>query len=617
MNNEEGVFLLDNILYDCGSVKRADLRLRTKYYGIKTKIFLVDKRHYVIQLLNFLDMFYEIKEEFDYKIRSIGDWVELIQQKPETIITEVEPLNNVAHNHEGIFLTNEMFQSLLVSRFPNVDFVRIRVKHQKGLNIIITVSSDTDDTDTTAIKVFVEELKIAFVTVTVEKDSTSKIFLCNKNIELACTDKNFAFSIADSEFWFDNVEKIYSGEVCKENLRYFDSGATKCFMDFSVWDNENINIRSNALLYDTIYISFPLEGHIDEFLQQQYLEVKDLEEMVERNKLVILLPNTESRYDKKTIDRLYQINQNAVVSKRGINALMAIFYCELEKKYLSFWEGNENILETICKDCIKSSDPRMKVLYDWLIWPIKAKRDSYELLTSYSPMKLPIIGANTLFDHMQEDSEAVKNMRFELIANSNSIHLAAALQATYFPFAISGQNGVYSDAGVANLLGSIINVYQYSNSDQQQSIKAYNEMLEKDRKGIYLLKSDNSVSLKNILDYADKYSTSTTLKRILENLAELDSMQQNEKISEYNNLIAEVGKEKNNFGKSLNYILSGVGFIPKIGTGAAIISLLLQLLEDSGVKRRIVKKKIESGSASTADEVYLLDKLSRVAKIAL
>ena len=606
---------MKDILYDCGGVKRADLRLRTKYYGIKTKIFLIEKNHYVIQLLNFLDMFDEIKEDFNYKIRSVGDWVDLTSEEPNTVIEEVEPLSNIAHNNEGIFLTNEMFQSLMVSRFPNVDFVGIRVEHQNGPNIIITVSTDTNDTDVTAIKVFVQELKNAFVTVTVEKDSTTTPFLCNKNVELACTDKNFPFSIADSEFWFDNVEKIYSGEVCKENLRYFDSSTTKCYMDFSVWNNENINIRSNALLYDTIYLSFPLEGHIDEFLQQQNLKLQDLEEMVERNKLVVLLPNTESRYDKKVIDRLFQINNNAVVSKRGINALMAMFYCELEKKYLSFWEGNENVLEAICEDCIKSSDVRMKMLYDWLIWPIKAKRDSYELLTSYSPMKLPVIGANKLFEYIQKDSEEGKNIEFELTVNSNSIHLATALQATYFPFAKSGQNGIYSDVGAANILGSIINAYQYSHEEQQQSINAYSEMIEKERKSIYLLKSDNSISLKNVLDYADVYSTSTTLRKILQTLSELDDEQQKDKISEYNNLIAEIGKEKISGESFVNYTLGGAGLIPVVGIGASIMSIILQSLKDLGVKRNIVIKKFEHGKASTADEVYVLDKLSRVAKI--
>ena len=606
-----------DVLYDCGGVKRADLRLRTKYYGIKTKIFLIEKNHYVIQLLNFLDMFDAIKEDFNYNIRSVGDWVELTSKEPNTVIEEVEPLTNIAHNNEGIFLTNEMFQSLMVSRFPHVDFVGIRVEHHNGPNIIITVSEDTNDTDITAIRTFVQELKNAFVTITVVKDSTTKAFLCYKNVELACTDKDFAFSRADAEFWFDNVEKIYSGEVCKDNLRYFDSSKTKCYMDFSVWNNENINIRSNALLYDTIYISFPLGGHIDEFLRQQHLEIKDLEEMVARNKLVLLLPNTESRYDKKVIDRLYQINNNAIVSKRGINALMAMFYCELEKKYLSFWEGNENVLEAICEQCIKSSDPKLKILYDWLTWPIKAKRESYELLTSYSPIKLPAIGANNLFEYLQQDFKEGMDIGFELTVNSNAIHLATALQATYFPFANSGENGIYSDVAASNILGSVINAYQYSHDEQQQSINAYSQMLEKERKSIYLLKSDNLISLKNVLDYADKYNTAITLKKILQTLSELDDEQQRNKISEYNNLIAEIGKEKISGESFVNYTLGGAGLIPVVGAGASIVSIILQFLKDIGVKRNSVINKFKLDKASTADEVYVLDKLSRVAKISL
>ena len=200
---------MKDILYDCGGVKRADLRLKTKYYGIKTKIYLIEKNHYVIQLLNFLDMFDEIKEDFNYKIRSMGDWVELTSQRPDVFITEVESLTNIAHNNEGIFLTNGMFQSLLISRFPNVDFVSIRVDHKNGPNIIITIAYDTNDADATAIQVFVQELKNAFVTVTVEKGSASKTFLSNKNVELACTDKNYAFSIADSEFWFECRKDIF------------------------------------------------------------------------------------------------------------------------------------------------------------------------------------------------------------------------------------------------------------------------------------------------------------------------------------------------------------------------------------------------------------------------
>ena len=606
---------MSDLLYDCGSVKRADLRLKAKYYGIKTRIYLLARNHYCIQILNFLDMFTEIKKDFDHSIRNVGDWIELTSQKPDFFITLVEPLSNIAHNHEGISLTCEMLQSLLISRFPYTSFVSIRIEHQNGPNLLISVADDANDADAIAIQLFIQEMNLRFVSVTVKKDSTTKTFLSNKNVQLACTDKDFPFSITDSEFWFDNVEKIYSSEIHKDNLRFYDGSATKCYMDFSVWDNENINIRSNALLYDTIYMSFPLGDHIVEFLQQQHLCLADLEEMVARNKLVILLPNSESRYDRKIIDRLYQVNQNAVVSKRGINALMAMFYCELERKYLSFWAGSENLLEALCEDCIKSPDTNAKMLYDFLTWPIKAKQDSYELLTSFSPIKLPSIGANRILESINRQSKATQDIDFELTVNSNSIHIATALQATYFPFATNGPNGIYSDVTVASVLGNIINAYQYAAGAQQRSITAYGEMLEKERKSIYLLKSNNSVSLKHMLDYADKYRTPTTLKKILEDLSKLDVKQQCEKISEYNNLIAEIGKEKIGTDSFLSYILTGAGFLPVLGIPASIISLFLQIVKDMNVGKKLALTKIEHGKASTTDEVYLLDKLSRVAKL--
>jgi len=62
----------------------------------------------------------------------------------------------------------------------------------------------------------------------------------------------------DKRFWFDNVNKIYSGDMTRESLRFFDPDQTKCYMDFGVWQNKNINIRSAVLLYDKVYIAFLL-----------------------------------------------------------------------------------------------------------------------------------------------------------------------------------------------------------------------------------------------------------------------------------------------------------------------------------------------------------------------
>ena len=78
--------------YDCGSVKRDDLQLRMKYFGLKTKIYLIESCHYAIHILNHHDMYDEIKVDFDRNIRRIASWVELVKEKPVKIIEEIERL---------------------------------------------------------------------------------------------------------------------------------------------------------------------------------------------------------------------------------------------------------------------------------------------------------------------------------------------------------------------------------------------------------------------------------------------------------------------------------------------------------------------------------------------
>lgn len=131
---------MEKELFDSGSIKRADLQLRTKYYGIKTKIYLVDAARYNIYVIDYPNVFDDIRKDFDHNIRRIGDRVELVNQQPKSFIAEITPLTNIAYNNEGIFLTHKMFESLLISKFPRVDFLDIKVEHCNGVQVIITVS---------------------------------------------------------------------------------------------------------------------------------------------------------------------------------------------------------------------------------------------------------------------------------------------------------------------------------------------------------------------------------------------------------------------------------------------------------------------------------------------
>lgn len=88
-----------------------------------------------------------------------------------------------------------------------------------------------------------------------------------------------------------------------------------------------------------------------------------------------------------------------------------------------------------------------------------------------------------------------------------------------------------------------------------------------------------------------------------------------ESYRENNNAIAEAGMEKAGIGTILNYMLSVGGFLPGAGTAFSIAGLFTQILNDLGIKEKKTIARIENGTASEKDKIFLLDKVNRVAHL--
>ena len=64
------------------------------------------------------------------------------------------------------------------------------------------------------------------------------------------TNKSYPFTVAETDFWYDNIEAIYDGSVKRKDLSFCRDGELKCFVNASVFPV--INLRSLLLLYDTV-----------------------------------------------------------------------------------------------------------------------------------------------------------------------------------------------------------------------------------------------------------------------------------------------------------------------------------------------------------------------------
>lgn len=442
--------------------------------------------------------------------------------------------------------------------------------------------------------------------------------------------KELPFTIAEADFWFESAEDIYAGKVTRSDLPFYRGESLKCFLDFSVF--ENIDLRNVLLLYDTVYIALPLNNFLDRFLEQQGITYTELIDLVDMGKVVLLLPNLETRYDKKLLLEVYKLNPNAIVGRRGINALLATYLVETKQQYEKRLPGIYNLAADIFMHGLKYGDGKTQNIARLIAWPITATADSFRYLNLNSPLAVSNFGINNVvYDYILEiilEKENIKyneqnKILFEFTVNSLNAHIAAALKATYFPFYQHGKNGSkYTDEVVSRILGDFLRLYWYD-ADNIQNIKEMHIQGSEDYLNFCECKD---VSILRVAALADEYKTHEGFRDILSRLGQMDKEQRKNKIREYNDLLDEVRKIKNNnHGGFFKFVLGSAGFLPlryEVSFILTLIGMIKEYVDTSpNMKRLSEMKAIEIcikdhgiiPDKQTVEDIYLLDKISSVA----
>ena len=70
------------------------------------------------------------------------------------------------------------------------------------------------------------------------------------------TNKSYPFTVAEADFWYDNIEAIYDGSVKRKGFIFLQRWRTKMLCECVCFPV--INLRSLLLLYDTVYLALPI-----------------------------------------------------------------------------------------------------------------------------------------------------------------------------------------------------------------------------------------------------------------------------------------------------------------------------------------------------------------------
>lgn len=111
-----------------------------------------------------------------------------------------------------------------------------------------------------------------------------------------------------------------------------------------------INLRSLLLLYDTVYLALPIENFWMSFGNAGH-EKKELVQLVSMGKVVLLLGNDETRYDRQVILDAYKESPDSVIGRRAMNAMMIAQLVEMKIsmlpiiRWLMRWHRNLQNME--------------------------------------------------------------------------------------------------------------------------------------------------------------------------------------------------------------------------------------------------------------------------------
>lgn len=622
-----------------GTVRRTDLYLRTKYPELETTIYRINNESFVIYCKNLTENFEDFKKKFKNEIKLVFAPVEVVKKIPkkyQEIIPEILD-NEISKNFEGIGMSKITLFNLLHSKFPEVNFYKLdddsgvvniyianysvnkrNTKHLIFLNkfqekalekFLVGLNSDVK------FNIIVKEFS--------EKPSIEKNNILNPVSYIYASklshNKFSVFSKRDEALWFDKVDNIFEGSFTKSDLYFYNETDYSCYVDYSAFPN--IDLRNHLFLYQVVFITPPFDKSIIKWLKESKIDKKEFLNLVERKRIKLILTQPEFRYDIGFINEVYAIDSNAVITRRALSCLQQIDLVEKSNNYIFNDVQSINDIKKFTIAIAEKLNKDPKLLFDTIVWPIKALRNSFEVLNNSGLLSASVYGVNKILQKGASDAFK-KDLEFEYTVNSPSIHLAHSLNATYFPFRAEN----YSDEFYASTMGTMLNFYKNATPN---NLKSFIQNDNQVKTGvpiinpIELIDVNDFISITELEDVLSKDVIFPNSKTLIETLAVLNEKERKEKIKFYNTeVLRKINKSKKQVGTidlSTNLLLDAVGLftgIPGLGTMLSVAKSGIKLTKQDGSIKNITRKLEEAlNKDSDNQNINYLTKISSVVKL--
>ncbi len=356
-----------------------------------------------------------------------------------------------------------------------------------------------------------------------------------------------------------------------------------------------------------------------EWLKESKISRNEFLDLIVKGRVKLMLTQPEFRYDMNFITDAFNANPNSVITRRAISALHQIDLVEMSNNYLLNEASILQELKPFCQILADIMKVDMKFYYDFILWPMKARRKSFEYLLLNGGFSLAAYGVNNVIEPWISKILG-KDLSFEFTVNSSSIHLANALNATYFPF---HTDEGYSDQYYANAMGDLLNFYKNANKNNIASFVEDRENIKScviPINPIDIIEGNDDITIAELEKEFSKNSIFPGSKNLIETLAPLSIEDRQTKINYYNNEVVKVINSKKIVPDAIdlgtNIIIDSIG----VATGLSFLGSAYSMLKISGKgidKAAKISEKMQNAFKEDPDKanIHYLSKINRVAKL--
>lgn len=625
------------MIKDGDTVRRTDLHLRCYHIGLQTEIFRIDGERYVIYCKNVPQgKFEQLHQYFKNSIRPMGCWVDLVQEPPMQALEQLAPIpfSDAADDFKGLFMTRHDLDTAIIDRFPEVDVLRIDVQEGLNFSITITVAADTPQETVEAMReqfgrigsFGTDELNMRFGTEEELRERERYERKRQTNPMIMEADRSLPFTLIEASTWYDLAPGIYRGEVPREKLSNpnYTFGNTACFL--SGHGDRRADLRSALLLYDTVYLALPLERDFDGFLTSQAVSREELISLIAEGKLVLVLNNSECRYERDFLLNAYKTNKFSVIGRRGINTVVASYLVELRDRYLKRFPQIMDLAAEFYAKGIRDEDELFVIAAKVCSWPVVGVADSFDQFERVGPLGNSIVLKGLLEPFLAGRGKNDRDILDTILLFGASDQLvASALNATQLFFGSQDSSDKWERSS-AETLSRLMLSYWYDDMSLETIRKIRNSTYEENSR-LELFDSKKNVSLEKVVQLADQYNTRNEFRRLLNDLEKLDPVQRNTRIRQYNDILVDLscasarGGVKRALCKRLVFSSASLLSLDPVETLLNAVDAAAEVIGSaSSVQKReqirAIRRQLPGEGLKVKcgheENIYLLDKISKV-----